>query len=129
MCAHPKNRRESRTIGYAGPVAKQENPAAHGGICNHETCLVCGAARATNINGSHVERGPWRAPPEWDPVARGTRRDIGRVPMYREVRFDVSHRAGEWCLRAVDGPTIHTVGRYGTRVAAVAAAAAAAALA
>jgi hypothetical protein len=31
---------------------------AHGNICVIDTCS-CGAVRKTNINGNHIERGPW----------------------------------------------------------------------
>lgn len=43
---------------YAGPVARPENRAAHGNIVRVDVC-ACGAVRRTNINGRHVERGPW----------------------------------------------------------------------
>lgn len=35
--------------------------AAHGGVTYDEIC-ACGVARAVNVNGAHVEEGPWRAP-------------------------------------------------------------------
>lgn len=45
---------------YNGTVAPfHANPAAHGHVCVVQTCR-CGATRATNVNGDHVERGPWR---------------------------------------------------------------------
>ena len=43
---------------YCGPVAHPENRAAHGNIVVIDTC-ACGATRATNVNGNHIERGPW----------------------------------------------------------------------
>lgn len=48
----------SRDRCYTGPVSRDENPAAHGGICQIETCR-CGAERQTNINGRHIEQGRW----------------------------------------------------------------------
>jgi hypothetical protein len=44
--------------GYIGPVSRNENKAAHGGICLVETC-GCGATRMTNINQKHNEQGNW----------------------------------------------------------------------
>ncbi len=38
-----------------------ENSAAHGDICDIETC-ACGARRETNLNGVHIERGEWIRP-------------------------------------------------------------------
>lgn len=38
-----------------------ENRAAHGGIRVRVHCH-CGATRDSNVNGSHVERGPWIEP-------------------------------------------------------------------
>lgn len=35
-----------------------EKRAAHGNVCVVDTCR-CGAERQTNVNGRHVERGPW----------------------------------------------------------------------
>ena len=60
-CRHPRARVTSRTYCYSGPVrgARRENIAAHGGVCDVETCGACGATRATNINGSALERGTW----------------------------------------------------------------------
>lgn len=49
---------------YAGSVAGpcgDENQAAHGGITYREVC-ACGADRGVNVNGRHVETGPWSAP-------------------------------------------------------------------
>jgi hypothetical protein len=33
-------------------------PAAHGGMTYRDVCS-CGAERATNVNGTHEEEGPW----------------------------------------------------------------------
>lgn len=52
---------ESRTEPFFGPVGRDENPAAHGGVCEVETCR-CGATRRTNVNQQHVERGQWVEP-------------------------------------------------------------------
>jgi len=49
---------ETKDVAFTGPVASDENRAAHGGICRIEYCC-CGATRRTNINGSHVEQGDW----------------------------------------------------------------------
>lgn len=51
---------------YTGPVGRTENRAAHGGVCIIDYCR-CGAQRATNCNGGHVERGSWVAPTD-DPA-------------------------------------------------------------
>jgi len=48
----------TRVSGFTGPVSRDENRAAHGNICETETCR-CGAERSTNINQHHVERGIW----------------------------------------------------------------------
>ena len=49
---------------YAGPIAGAEpNPAAHGGITETQRC-ACGAVRQLNVNGRHVEAGPWVEPGE-----------------------------------------------------------------
>lgn len=47
---------------YSGAVSRDENRAAHGGICQVLECAKCGATRLVNRNGGHVERGPWFAP-------------------------------------------------------------------
>lgn len=45
---------------YSGPiVGADENRAAHGNICRTERC-GCGAERRSNVNGRHVECGPWQ---------------------------------------------------------------------
>lgn len=45
---------------YSGPVSQRRmNPSAHGGITWTETCQGCGAERAINANGIHVETGEW----------------------------------------------------------------------
>lgn len=43
---------------YSHAVAEPENRAAHGNITVEHVCR-CGAVRLVNINGRHVERGPW----------------------------------------------------------------------
>lgn len=45
---------------FSGPVARGEdqNPAAHGNICDEEMCR-CGARRKVLINGRHTETGDW----------------------------------------------------------------------
>ena len=40
-------------------VSRNENRAAHGGVCIVETCS-CGATRMTNRNGRHQEVGAWK---------------------------------------------------------------------
>lgn len=47
---------------FVGPVVRDQNRAAHGGVCVVETCR-CGARRATNVNGSHQEEGAWHLDP------------------------------------------------------------------
>ena len=56
--AHRHTVSESRTTCFFGPVSRDENPAAHGGITEHQTC-ACGSTRSVNINGRHVECGAW----------------------------------------------------------------------
>lgn len=52
----------SVTVPFAGPVSvKNENPAAHGGVCEVEYC-ECGAQRECNLNGGHQEIGEWDMP-------------------------------------------------------------------
>lgn len=43
---------------FTGPVSDHPNPAAHGNIVQIDRCR-CGTERRTNINGRHIERGPW----------------------------------------------------------------------
>lgn len=45
--------------GYTGPVSDDENPAARGCVTVTMRCCACGARRRENINGRHVEIGPW----------------------------------------------------------------------
>jgi len=54
---------------YTGPItwAPKPNPAAYGNVCVTDVCS-CGAVRRSNVNGSHVERGPW-----WLPVSEVVR--------------------------------------------------------
>lgn len=58
--AHRHTVETSRTSCFSGPVSRDENPSAHGGITEHQTCS-CGATRRININGGHVEKGHWVA--------------------------------------------------------------------
>jgi len=46
---------------YTGAVSRDENPAAHGGVCEHQRC-TCGAVRYVNLNGRHREVGDWDLP-------------------------------------------------------------------
>ena len=56
---HKHRAEKTKDFGFAGPVSRDENRAAHGNICRVETCW-CGATRCININGVHIERGYWR---------------------------------------------------------------------
>jgi hypothetical protein len=56
-CKHDKTTSYDKC--YSGPVSRDENPMAHGGICTVETCQRCGATRKTNVNGNHIEEGLW----------------------------------------------------------------------
>lgn len=60
MPTHTHRHRPAHSVDrpYSGPVASPENPAAHGNIVRIDTCR-CGAQRRSNINQTHVERGPW----------------------------------------------------------------------
>lgn len=51
--------KKQKIRGYTTPVKYPQNSAAHGNVCVHDYC-ACGASRATNVNGRHIERGPWR---------------------------------------------------------------------
>ena len=63
-CAHDNPSRIMATAlrCYQGPVADDQNPAAHGGTTHEEQCLRCGAVRRVNSNGVHVECSPWSYP-------------------------------------------------------------------
>ena len=57
-CPGHRAEREETTC-FGGPVAgAEENRAAHGGVTCTEYCR-CGARRAANLNGRHVEQGKW----------------------------------------------------------------------
>ena len=56
MHRHKAIKQEDRV--YTAPVSRNENPSAHGGVCQRETCS-CGARRNINKNGGHWEVGPW----------------------------------------------------------------------
>src|SRR5690606_29179644 len=58
MCSHDRSCIID-TRCFVGPVSDEENPAAHGGITETDECVICGARRAANVNGRHVELGPW----------------------------------------------------------------------
>ncbi len=58
MCNHAESK-TIRTRCFAGPVSRDENRAAHGNVTNTDECVRCGARREQNINGHHVETGPW----------------------------------------------------------------------
>ena len=57
-CSHTETV-ESNVRAFFGAVSRDENPAAHGGVCHTETCVQCGARRRVNSNGRHTEEGPW----------------------------------------------------------------------
>ena len=53
---------ETKTYGpypYRAPVARDENPAAHGGVCYRDE--RADQVRLRNVNGDHEEVGPWRS--------------------------------------------------------------------
>lgn len=56
----PEHRPEfsSEARRFTGPVGRDENPIAHGGITLVELCR-CGAVRQSNQNGLHREVSPW----------------------------------------------------------------------
>jgi hypothetical protein len=58
MVKHVHEAVRTDTRPYTGTVSKDENNAAHGGICEVETC-ACGYFRRTNVNGRHTEQGHW----------------------------------------------------------------------
>lgn len=57
-CKHPTSTVE-RDEAFSGPVADQENRAAHGGITLTRRCLHCGRVQKININGKHYEFVDW----------------------------------------------------------------------
>ena len=45
---------------FAGPIpGAEENRAAHGNVTIRQQCR-CGATRAANVNGRHIELGDWK---------------------------------------------------------------------
>lgn len=49
-----------RTRCFGGSIpGAEENRAAHGNITDTDECVTCGARREENVNGRHVETGPW----------------------------------------------------------------------
>ncbi len=69
MSKHTHRVADSSDRPYQGPVARRENRAAHGNICTTDVCQ-CGATRRANVNGRHVEQGPWVEPAS-DPLGHG----------------------------------------------------------
>ncbi len=55
---------------FAGPVARDENRASHGGYSASETCRTCLAQRPINCNGTHREEGPWDEAPSLAEIER-----------------------------------------------------------
>lgn len=51
----------TETKPFTRAVTWPENRAAHGNVCLIQHC-DCGAWRAMNVNGKHVEQGPWEPP-------------------------------------------------------------------
>ena len=47
---------------FMGPVSREENCAAHYGVCHVETCADCGSVRRVNQNHGHREVGRWFSP-------------------------------------------------------------------
>ncbi len=96
-CSHDETSVEIRC--YTGPVAsgEDENRAAHGSCCDHETCIDCGAVRRVNTNGRHVEAGAWGAA---DSVPSGmvtTYQDPnGRTLSLTRAQIKELERAGSW---------------------------------
>ncbi len=92
---------------FMGPVAREQNPAAHGGVCEGEECLSCGARRSANVNGSHVERAPWglsREQRRCEAVRLETEaaRLVAAIPALRAGNLAVQVD-GEGCLVMVGG--------------------------
>jgi hypothetical protein len=58
-CRHTRTIQVGPDRCFTGPVARDENRAAHGNICATYECVDCGARRAVNINGRHIEHGPF----------------------------------------------------------------------
>ncbi len=59
MSKHRHTARVTSTVPFRGPVfGALSNPAAHGNVQVINVCK-CGAVRCENVNGRHIERGPW----------------------------------------------------------------------
>jgi len=97
-CSHEKTR-EIEITGYSCSVSRDENRAAHGGVCVSEECVRCGARRRRNVNGRHVEIGAWGEP-------RSVR---GRAVAQAEaaVRAMIASRPNPARLRSSTGGTAH----------------------
>lgn len=74
-----------RERAFSHPVARDENPAAHGWITRTEEC-ACGARREVNVNQAHREEGPWG--PTRDERRAAARRLVEEAQS--EVRIDVA---------------------------------------
>lgn len=68
------------TTGYKGSVSRNENPAAHGGVCHVQVRRSNGRvlARRVNSNGRHDEIGEAFEPTDdeiahWDSLAKASR--------------------------------------------------------
>jgi hypothetical protein len=55
---HTHEIKASKIVAFTGPVSRDENRAAHGGVCEIQRC-ACGAERRMNVNGAHTEIGEW----------------------------------------------------------------------
>jgi hypothetical protein len=60
-CQHTET--STRIMPFFGPVSRDENPSAHGGVCIVETC-ACGSMRKMNLNNGHREAGSWFVDPK-----------------------------------------------------------------
>ena len=98
---------------YTGSVAfYKENRAAHGNVCVTEHCS-CGYQRRRNVNGVHVEQGPWHPGPEleerWETKRKARQKALDKAEDQDRRRKWVlgknpSHREGSatWTLHTVD---------------------------
>lgn len=85
MCNHEATK-TTRERCFTGGVAVSpytaENRRAHGGVTMDEACSACGAERAVNTNGSHIEVGPW------GPSAAERNREAAAIAVRRRAVID-----------------------------------------
>lgn len=95
-CTHTETK-DVATRAFRGSVSRDENPAAHGGVCVDVECTGCGAHRSENRNAGHIEVSPWGA-------TREERRTEARRAAERVLEI-LEHRPKS-CTVSCDGTTV-----------------------